>query len=89
MSEIQIKDLKQQFNDVGVQLQQKGQPLQQNMQRRSNEEREKLVAMILQAVGTIAEKEGYDMVLNRSSVPYAVDGLDISQQVLDEVSKVN
>ncbi len=87
MSPEQIKELQDQINSVGQQLQQKGQPLQQNMQRRTAEERNKLLGLIKQAIDGIASKEGYDVVLNANAVPFTKPDFDISQQVLDQVSK--
>ncbi len=89
MSEEQKQQLQEQIAVLGQQMQQKGQPLQQNMQARTAEERNKLLALIKQAIDTIAAKEGYDMVLNAQSVPFAKDEFDISQQVLSQVSKAN
>ena len=89
MAETQIKELQQQINDVGQQLQTMGQPLQQNMQRRTQEERNKLLGLIKQSIDAIAASGDYDIILNASAVPYmkANSGFDISQQVLDQVSK--
>lgn len=87
MAETQIKELQQQINDVGQQLQAKGQPLQQNMQRRTQEERNKLLGLIKQSIDAIAAAGSYDMILNASAVPFMKDEFDISQQVLEQVSK--
>jgi len=87
LSEGQIKELQTQINAIGQQLQEKGQPLQQAMQRRTQEERNKLLGLIKQAIDSIAAKEGYDMVLNASAVPYTKPQFDISQKVLEQVSK--
>jgi len=84
----QIKELEGQVNALGQQLQAKGQPLQQNMQRRTEEERRKLFALIQQAIDGIASKDGYDMVLNSNAVPFSKGKFDISQKVLDQVSKI-
>jgi outer membrane protein len=89
MSEDQKKQLQEQIQTLGQQMQQKGQPLQQSMQNRTAEERNKLLGLIKQAIDGIAAKEGYDMVLNAQSVPFAKDEYDISQKVLDQVSKAN
>nr|WP_136251636.1 OmpH family outer membrane protein [Ningiella ruwaisensis] len=89
MSEEQKQELQQQIQALGQQMQQKGQPLQQNMQRRTAEERNKLLGLIKQAIDGIAAADGYDMVINAQSVPFAKDQFDISQKVLDQVSKAN
>lgn len=89
MSPDQITELEAQVNDIGQQLQEKRTPLQQNMQRRTEEERRKLFALIQQAIDTIASKDKYDMVLNSNAVPFSQTKYDISQEVLEQVSKVN
>jgi outer membrane protein len=87
MSATAISDLEAQINTLGQQLQQKGGPLQENMKRRTEEERRKLFGLIQQAIDGIAKKSKYDMVLNKNAVPYSVDKYDISDDVLDQVSK--
>lgn len=89
MSADQITDIEGQVGTLSQQLQAKGQPLQENMQRRTEEERRKLFALIQQAIDGIAGKEGYDLVLNSNAVPFSDPKFDISQQVLDQVSKIN
>jgi outer membrane protein len=89
MSEDQKASLQQQIAAIGQQMQQKGQPLQQNMQRRTTEERNQLLGLIKQAIDGVAKADGYDMVLNAQSVPFSKDEFDISQKVLDQVSKAN
>jgi outer membrane protein len=89
MSATQISELETQINGIGQQLQERRQPLQQAMQRRTEEERRKLFALIQQAIDGIASKEKYDMVLNSNAVPYSSPKFDISQKVLDQVSKAN
>lgn len=89
MSEVAITDLEGQINVLGQQLQQKGQPLQQDVERRTEEERRKLFALIQQAIDSIAEKENYDMVLNSNAVPFSDKKFDISEKVQQQVSRAN
>ncbi len=89
MSEQEKKDLQQKILDVRDQLSQKGQPLQQQIQRRTNEERNKLLGLIKQAIDSVAAKEGYDLVLNANSVAFAKEAHDVSEQVLQQVEKTN
>lgn len=89
MSETEKEDIQQKILDVRRQLAEKGQPLQQNIQRRSQEEQNKLLALIGSAIDAVAAKEGYDMVLDRSAVTYSKPELNISKQVLDQVNKLN
>ncbi|MCU7554938.1 OmpH family outer membrane protein [Alteromonas sp. ASW11-19] len=89
MSEQEKKELQQKILDVRDQLSQKGQPLQQKIQRRTNEERNKLLGLIKQAIDSVAAKEGYDLVLNANSVAFAKEEHDVSEQVLQQVEKTN
>ena len=89
MSEQEKKDLQQKILDVRDKLAEKGQPLQQNIQRRSNEERNKLLGLIKQAIDAVAAKEGYDLVLNAGAVSFAKEEHDLSEKVLQQVDKTN
>lgn len=89
LSPTAISELEGQINGLSQQLQQKGQPLQENMKRRTEEERMKLFALIQQAIEGIAKKGRYDMVLNANAVPFTDDKYDISDKVLEQVSKAN
>ncbi len=87
MSEDEQKALQEQIIALRDELQQAGQPLQQSIERRQGEERNKLLALIKQAIDGIAASEDYDMVLNATAVPYTKTKHDISQQVQEQVSK--
>ncbi|MEG3767644.1 OmpH family outer membrane protein [Alteromonas sp. 14N.309.X.WAT.G.H12] len=89
MSEDEKKDLQSKIQNVREQLAAKGQPLQQNIQRRSNEERNKLLGLIKQAIDSVAAKENYDLVLNSGAVAFAKDQHDLSEEVLAQVKKIN
>ena len=89
MSEDEKKDLQQKIMKVREQLAEKAQPLQQNIQRRSNEERNKLLGLIKQAIESVAAKQKYDLVLNAGAVAFAKDEHDLSEEVLSQVKKIN
>lgn len=89
MSAQEKKDLEQKILAVREELANKGQPLQQNIQRRSNEERNKLLGLIKQAIDSVAAKQGFDLVLNSNAIAFAKDEYDLSEQVLQQVSKAN
>ena len=89
MSDAEKKELEQKILSVREELSKKGQPLQQNIQRRSNEERNKLLGLIKQAIDSVAAKQGYDLVLNAGAVAFAKEEHDLSEQVLQQVSKTN
>jgi len=67
----------------------KAQPLQQEIQKRLQEEQNKLLGIIKQGIDAVASKEKYDVILNANSVAYINPDNDISKLVLDQVSKTN
>ena len=81
------KKLEDQIIALQKTLQEKTGPLQQNMQRREQEEQRKLLGFVMQAVEKIAADDKYDVVLNRSTTPFVKPEFDISQQVLAQVTK--
>lgn len=89
MSEKEKEEIQQKILEVRQQLAEKGQPLQQDIQRRSQEERNKLLALIKQAIDAVAAKEGYDIILNSGAASFAKEEHDISSQVLEQVNKIN
>ena len=86
MSAQEKKELEQKMLAV---REEKAQPLKQNIQRRSNEEQNKLFSLIKQAIDSVAAKQGYDIVLNATATPFVKEQYDMSEQVLEQVSKVN
>jgi outer membrane protein len=67
----------------------KAQPLQQEIQKRLQEEQNKLLGLIKQGIDAVAAKEKYDVILNANAVAFINEENDISKMVLDQVSKIN
>ena len=68
------------------QFQTKAQAFEQDRNRRSNEERGKLVTRIQSAVKKVADDKGYDVVLDTNTVAYAGSSVkDITSDVLKQV----
>lgn len=65
----------------------KGQALQEDQRRRSSEEQKKIFDKIQTAIDGIAKSQGFDLVLNGQAVVFGSDKLDISSQVIQQVSK--
>ena len=65
----------------------KGQALQEDQRRRFNEEQKKVLNKVQDAIDSIAKAQGYDLVLNGQSVVFGAGKLDISAQVIQQVSK--
>lgn len=68
--------------------QQQGQAIQQSMARRENEEKNKLIALIRKAIENIASQDKFDLVLQQAGVAFAKPDADISEKVVEQVSKL-
>ncbi|MDF2179616.1 OmpH family outer membrane protein [Aliiglaciecola sp. CAU 1673] len=90
MSEKERKELEEKLISLRNDFAAKAQPLQNNMQRRGAEERNKLLGKIKDSIDAIAAKDKYDLVLNAEAVLFLKDeSKDISKQIIDQVSKSN
>lgn len=63
----------------------KAQAFEQDNRRRQTEERNKILSRIQDAVKNVASKEGYDVVIDASTVAYATNAKDITADVLKQV----
>lgn len=89
MSDAQKEELRKTILEQQQTLEEKGKPLQAAMQRRGQEEQNKLLARIYKALDKVSKDDNYDFVLHRASIAYAVnaDKKDISSKVLEEAKK--
>ncbi len=67
----------------------KAQPLQQEIQKRLQEEQNKLLGLIKQGIDAVAAKGNYDLIMNANAMAYMKPELDVSKEVLEQVSKIN
>ncbi len=88
MSEEGKKALQDKIIAMRSDLEAKTKPLQQLQQRRYNEERNKILALINQSVQTVAAKKEYDVVLESNTVLYISPEHDLSKDIIDQVSKI-
>lgn len=87
MSPEEITQLEQQIISLRDEYAAKAQPLQQRMQQRSNEERNRLLALIQQSINAVAANESYDVILNAGAVTFITDEHNLSIKVIDELNK--
>jgi len=66
----------------------KGKALQDKASQRQNQETNKIIALVRQAVDNIAAKEDYDLVLSQQAVVYAKPDASITDIVVEHVSKL-
>lgn len=88
MNDKQKEELNKQIVDVYKKYQEKGQDLQKKSQIRRNEETNKILALVKQAIDNIAAKDQYDVVLRAETVTFAKPEFDISAKVVEQVSKL-
>jgi outer membrane protein len=89
MSDAQKEELRTTIMGQQKTLEEKSKPLQQAMQRRGQEEQNKVMALVAQAIDKVAKDGNYDFVLRRESLAYAseADKKDISAKVLEQAKK--
>lgn len=66
----------------------KGKALQDKATARQNQETNKIIALVRQAVDNIAAKEDYDLVLSQQAVVYSKPDASITDIVVEHVSKL-
>jgi outer membrane protein len=89
MSEEQQLELRTKIENMQKDFQAKAQPLQEQIRRRQNEERNKILALVKNAVDAVAAEENIDIVLQAQSVAFVKPEKDISDKVAEKVSKLN
>lgn len=89
MSETEIKELEGKIITMRDEFNAKAQPLQQKMQQRLSEERQKIGGLINNAIQAIAAEDNYDLVLQGQAAAFVKPEYNISEKVLERVSKAN
>ncbi|MCL6352559.1 molecular chaperone Skp [Pectobacterium polaris] len=87
-STMKASDRSKMEKDVMAQREQfstKAQAFDQDNRRRQNEERNKILSRIQDAVKAVATKEGYDVVIDANAVAYVANAKDITADVLKQV----
>lgn len=79
--DVKVKSLFQEY-------QVKGKALQQKATQRQNQETNKIIALVRQAVDNIAAKQGYDLVLSQQAVIFSKPDASITDVVVEHVSKL-
>jgi outer membrane protein len=82
------EELEKQIASLYQDYQVKGKALQQKAGQRQGEEQNKIIALVRQAVDNIATKGKYDLVLEQKSILFVKPELTITDQVIEQVSKI-
>ncbi|NQZ26844.1 MAG: OmpH family outer membrane protein [Colwellia sp.] len=88
MSVKEKEELDTKIKSLFQEYQVKGKALQQKATQRQNQETNKIIALVRQAVDNIAAKQDYDLVLSQQAVVYSKPGASITDLVVEHVSKL-
>ena len=89
LSAVQQEELKKTIIGQQKELEEKGKPLQQQMQRRGAEEQNKILALVEKAIQDEAKKSGYNMIFHKASIAFSdAEENDISDKVAERVKKI-
>jgi outer membrane protein len=88
MSVKEKEELDVKMKSLFQEYQVKGKALQQKATKRQNEETNKIIALVRQAVDKIAAKKDYDFVLSQQAVVYSKPNASITNIVVEHVSKL-
>ncbi|MCL1084878.1 MULTISPECIES: OmpH family outer membrane protein [Shewanella] len=87
MNDAQKTELVRKMESLKSEYQLKGKALDEDLRHRQGEEQNKLLEKVQKAINIIAEKDQYDLVLQRGAVIYVKSNADISSKVVEALSK--
>lgn len=85
MSQDDVEKLRMEIGQLDNLYQMKDQALERASARREAEEKQKLFKIIQDAVQNVAEKEGYDLIVDVSAMQYGKPQYNISEQVIKAI----
>jgi len=88
MSAKDIEELEGKIGTLYQDYQLKGKAFQQKTGARKNEETNKIIALVRQAIDNIAAKDDYDLVFEQSAVVFSKPDMTITAEVVKQVSKL-
>ena len=88
MSAKEKEDLDAQIGTKYQEYQAKGKAFQQKTNVRQNEETNKIIALVRQAVDNIAAKDKYDLIIEQKAVVFSKPESSITDKVVEQVSKL-
>lgn len=85
MTAEEVEAAQQEWQARRVGLQRSGEQLNQFIQMRESEERNRLLQKIFDELDAFAEANGYDFIFDQSRVPYARDALDVTDVIIERL----
>ena len=75
------------LEELDAQLKLKGRAFKEDQQRRGQEENNKLLVLLQNAIETVSKRDGYDLVVTKQAALFVAPKLDISDKIIQELSK--
>ncbi|WP_117233484.1 OmpH family outer membrane protein [Vibrio maerlii] len=85
MSPDDVQKLRVEIAELDSKYKIKGQALEQASARREAQEKQKLFMQIQEAVEKVAEKEGYDIIIDIQTMQYGKPEFNISEKVINQL----
>ncbi len=83
----EVTKITRQLETMQAEYKLKRKNLEEDQRRRGAEEQQKLMVKVQNAIVEVSKSAGYDLVLPLDATAYAGDSLDITKQVIQQVSK--
>jgi len=87
MSEQEMQEGAMKLQQQYQEYQERREALSEQLTRRRNEERNRVLGQIQQVVNDIAESEGFDLVLEAGNIAFAKNNLNITERVIERMSR--
>ncbi|WDE10430.1 OmpH family outer membrane protein [Thalassomonas haliotis] len=88
MSKKEQEELDKKIAELYQEYQNKGKAFQQKTGLRQNEETNKIIALVRQAIDGIAAKGKYDLIIEQKAVVFSKPDASITKEVVEQVSKL-
>lgn len=85
MTPDEIQEAQQEWQARRVGLQRSGEQLNQYIQMRETEERNRLLQKIFTEVEAYAESNGYDLILDYTRVPFSRESMDVTDKIIERL----
>ena len=87
LTDVQKTEVMRELEEMDASLKLKAKALQQDGQLRQREENNKIIVVVQKAITEVAQKGGYDLVVDRQGLLYSKPETDISSQVIEQLTK--
>lgn len=87
LSESEVTGLHRQIEGKVAEYKLKRKAFEEDNRRRQGEENKKILSVVSKVINDIAKEGGYDLILNGEQIVFSVPSLDISDKVIQEISK--